>query len=480
MIGFYYPKSFFKLVAAGFFLVALPLVLALVNNAAYIERSTEHTEKSIYGTLIAVQASSALQQQLLLLETDFRNGATPGRGDAAGYIRRHREVQDTLRRLKVLAADDALQRSRVERLAQHEAALYLRLATADPRDLFEEFNALHELAAAISTGNQSRVERSMVETDEMAARARRIVLWQSLVLVPVAGILAAAFIVLLARPVRQIDDAIKILGGGDLSRPISVRGPQDLSQVGERLDWLRRQLIELEEQKTKFLRHVSHELKTPLTTIREGSELLADQVVGSLNSQQQEVTKILRQNSVQLQRLIEDLLNFNVAQLRNAVLDVAPVRLDSIVHDVINTHKLALLAKNLKLFETMARLTLQADAEKLRVVIDNLLSNAIKYSPHGGTIRLSLHREGADAVFDIVDNGPGIYPADREKIFDAFFQGRISHEGHVKGTGLGLSIAREYVIAHNGRIEIVTDVIKGAHFRVSLPLNVAATAGDVA
>lgn len=472
MIGVYYPKSFFKLVVSGFFLVALPLVLALANNASYIERSTEHVERSIYGALSAVQASHTLQQQLLLMETDFRNSTAAHANQAGEYLQRHQQFQQTLARLAQLA-NDASQRARLEQLKTKEVAVFGLLTQATRTELLPQFNELHELAAAVAAGNQNLVDKSVRETDAMAARARRILLWQSLVLLPIAGILAAAFIVLLARPVRQIDDSIRLLGSGDLSRPIRVGGPEDLRQLGERLDWLRCQLIELEEQKTKFLRHVSHELKTPLTTIREGSELLADQVVGTLNSQQQEVARILRQNSVQLQRLIEDLLNFNVAQLRNAVLDIAPVSFNDLIKEVVNTHKLAILSKNLKLFETMARLTLQGDAEKLRVVIDNLVSNAVKYSPHGGTLRLSLHRESSAAVFDIIDNGPGIDPRDREKIFDAFFQGRISHEGHVKGTGLGLSIAREYVIAHNGKLEIVTDVIKGAHFRVSLPLEPA-------
>lgn len=478
MTGVYYPKSFFKLVVSGFFLVALPLVLALANNASYIERSTEHAETAMYGALSAVQASHELQQQLLLLEMEYRNAdlrALPVGSET--YSAQQRQLQQSLARLG-RQSQDTTQQQRLALLAQKQNALFALLGTTPWPALLPQFKELHQLAAAIAAGNQAMVDRGMRETDQMATRARRILYWQGLVLVPVAGVLAAAFIVLVARPVRQIDDAIRVLGSGDLARPIKVAGPQDLRQLGERLDWLRQQLIELEEQKTKFLRHVSHELKTPLTTIREGSELLADQIIGSLNTQQQEVTRILRQNSVQLQRLIEDLLNFNVAQLRNAVLEIAPVRFDGLIKDVINTHKLTILSKNLKLFETMARLTMQGDAEKLRVVIDNLVSNAVKYSPHGGTLRLSLHREGSAAIFDIFDNGPGIDPRDRDQIFDAFFQGRISYEGHVKGTGLGLSIAREYVIAHNGKLEAVPDLIKGAHFRVTLPVEIAGSATE--
>ena len=88
---------------------------------------------------------------------------------------------------------------------------------------------------------------------------------------------------LIARPIAELDAAIRQLGGADFSRPIAVRGPDDLKTLGERLDWLRRRLVELEAEKNRFLRHLSHELKTPLTALREGAELLHDEVGGPLS-----------------------------------------------------------------------------------------------------------------------------------------------------------------------------------------------------
>ena len=111
----------------------------------------------------------------------------------------------------------------------------------------------------------------------------------------------------IARPITEIDGAIRQLGGADFSRPIAVRGPEDLRYLGRRLDWLRRRLEEFETQKNRFLRHVSHELKTPLTALREGAELLHDEVAGKLAPMQKQVVSIMRDNSVKLQRLIEEL-----------------------------------------------------------------------------------------------------------------------------------------------------------------------------
>jgi two-component system sensor histidine kinase GlrK len=112
------------------------------------------------------------------------------------------------------------------------------------------------------------------------------------------------------------------------------------------------------------------------------------------------------------------------------------------------------------------------DAERLRTIVDNLLSNPIKYSPRSGTISATVRARDGVAVLEIADQGPGVPAADRERVFDSFFQGTPPAEGRVKGSGLGLAIAREYALAHGGRIEVVDrpDGARGACFRLVLPL----------
>jgi two-component system, NtrC family, sensor histidine kinase GlrK len=110
------------------------------------------------------------------------------------------------------------------------------------------------------------------------------------------------------------------------------------------------------------------------------------------------------------------------------------------------------------------------DDAKLRAVIDNLMSNALKYSPDGGKIRIILQRHNGCAVLDVMDSGPGIALTERDRVFEAFYQGQQRQGGHIEGSGLGLSIAREYLMAHQGTIELIDDVSQGAHFRVTLPV----------
>ena len=116
-----------------------------------------------------------------------------------------------------------------------------------------------------------------------------------------------------------------------------------------------------------------------------------------------------------------------------------------------------------------------AATDKIRAIVDNLLSNAIKYSPRSGQVAIDLFTEGNNAVLDVVDQGPGVDPEDRPRIFESFYQGKPAPEGRIKGSGLGLAIAREYALAHGGRIELLdrADGKRGARFRVWLPLAVA-------
>jgi two-component system sensor histidine kinase GlrK len=300
----------------------------------------------------------------------------------------------------------------------------------------------------------------------------------------VALTIALALTRYIARPIAEIDGAIRQLGGADFSRSIAVRGPEDLRYLGRRLDWLRRRLDEFETQKNRFLRHVSHELKTPLTALREGAELLHDEVAGSLTPMQKQVVGIMRDNSVKLQRLIEELLDYQRALHAAASLEVKTVLLDELVSDAARAHQLAAASKGLRLVLDAPAATLDADPEKLRSIVDNLISNAVKFTPPGGTISVKARVLGGEAVIEVLDSGPGVPPEERESIFNLFFRGRTRVEsntagGHVKSSGLGLAIARELVEAHGGQIAVVAEGT-GGHFRVTLPRRSARTLADAA
>ncbi|MFZ2974692.1 MAG: ATP-binding protein [Ferribacterium limneticum] len=272
----------------------------------------------------------------------------------------------------------------------------------------------------------------------------------------------------LVRPVRHLEQAIIRLGASRFDEPITVSGPADLRQLGKRLDWLRQRLAELEADRERALRHVSHELKTPLTALKEGVSLLREEVPGPLAAGQREVVDILQHNVIGLQQQIESLLTLNAAAFEARRLQIAPTRLRRLLSTVAQRRELHSQSRQLKIVIESSQETAMLDAEKMTVVLDNLLSNAIDFSPENGEIHLSVsHIEGLWR-FECVDQGPGVAEEDQQRIFDPFVQGQRVAPAPRQGSGVGLSIVRELVRAMGGTVYLVPQET-GAHFCVEIP-----------
>jgi two-component system sensor histidine kinase GlrK len=173
---------------------------------------------------------------------------------------------------------------------------------------------------------------------------------------------------------------------------------------------------------------------------------------------------------LQLQKLIENLLDFSMMRSRASSLFRSRVELKTVIESVLEDHKVAMLSRKLDLRLSLLPISLAGDKEKLRIVVDNLVSNAIKYSPEGAPLWVLLSRRDNQAIIEVVDSGSGIPPAERERIFEAFYQGTPAAGGHVRGTGLGLSIASEYAHAHGGEISVLNSGKAGARFQLILPI----------
>ncbi|WP_226446336.1 sensor histidine kinase [Ferribacterium limneticum] len=272
----------------------------------------------------------------------------------------------------------------------------------------------------------------------------------------------------LVRPVRHLEQAIIRLGASRFDEAVKVGGPADLRQLGKRLDWLRQRLAELESDRERALRHVSHELKTPLTALKEGISLLREEVPGPLASGQREVVEILQHNVRGLQEQIESLLTLNAAAFEARRLQIAPVRPRKLLASVAQRRELHSQSRQLNIVVEAPEEQAMLDAEKMTVVLDNLLSNAIDFSPEGGEVRLvASHAEGLWR-FECIDQGPGIADEDRQRIFDPFVQGQREAPAPRQGSGVGLSIVRELVRAMGGAVYLLPQAA-GAHFCVEIP-----------
>ena len=469
-----YPRSFLKLLFVGFALVALPLMFALVNNAISIDRLANLSQKAVYQAVQATQSSRRLAELVPAMERTAHQMLILGDRSLLDTYRVHRkQLLATADEVATLPFDTD-QRNALREIVSGEATIYEQLSNPaaraeDLQKAVQAFVALGERAQEINRRSNALIDREVENLRSTARQAQHITLWQLLALFPVVVFLVVGFTILITRPIRQIDAAIRRLGQADFSVPVRIGGPEDLQHLGERLDWMRERLADLEQQKNRFLRHMSHELKTPLTALREGAELLAEEVVGKLTPEQREVAEILRHNSIELQKLIEDLLLYGATQSHRPALDIAPVELKRVVARVIDDQKLALRAKRLKIDANVQDLTLRADFEKLRVMLDNLVSNAIKFSPAGGTISLSARQVESRVVIDVADQGPGIAPEERKLVFEPFYRGQYAADALVKGTGIGLSVVREHAQMHAGSVEII-DNEPGSRFRIQLPL----------
>ena len=465
----------------GFTIVAAPLLFAIVNAAVQMNRLSIRSQQLVLHGMQGTRNNQRMFEEIEALERQARLYQITGSADLLDVYARHQSRLITaIHELLTLPLDEESQQG-VRAVESKSAQLLQDLRRAAPNsthmaELIAGFPQLSEAASHVSDRISLQIDRETASLEVATEHAQQNLVWQTLLLVPMTLAVVGVFTYLFGRPIRAIDRAISELGRGTFSRPIAIRGPADLERLAAQLEWLRGRLLDLAQEKNRFLRHMSHELKTPLANIREGTELLMDGAVGELQSSQREVTAILRENGMKLQRLIENLLSFSAWQAKSVGLEVSEFKLRPLIKSVLENQQLTLVAQRVRLDVQVEDLTPLADRSKVRLILDNLLSNAVKFTPRGGTISLHARAEREQLILDVMDSGPGIPAEERNRIFEAFYQGKTPQGGHVKGTGIGLSVVTEFVNAHGGSIELFEARAGGAHFRVRLPLRALGTA----
>jgi two-component system sensor histidine kinase GlrK len=454
-----YPKSFSKLLFVGFVLATLPLAAGLVANTVAVERLAGQSRQALFDATRIAHGSRQLADSVTALERSALQGLVLKDADLwRAYRSRHEEFASRIEEFRTLPLDPDIRRL-LERLADEEAGINAEISgpgrdKLDSARLSRSYASLFDLGRQLLVQANEVIDREAAAMQAMATETESRAWMQLAITLPLALVLVASLTHVLARPIAQLNAGIRGLGERRFERRIEVDGPDDLKQLGKLLEWLRLRLAQLEEQKSRFLRHVSHELKTPLTALREGSNLLAEGVAGQLSPRQQEIMDIVRDNSVHLQRLIEDLLRHGESEFHGDVLKIQPVKPARIMAEVADTQRIALEARGLGLHRSGGEFTMQTDPDRLRVVLDNLLSNAVKFSPRGGNIQLSADESNGLVLLRVLDEGPGVAASDKPHVFDPFYRGTARAAGAVEGTGLGLSICRDHVHALGGTIEI--------------------------
>ena len=470
----HYPSSFLKLLLIGFAFAVLPLLWAFINANIAFDRLAQQSEMTISDAVETTRAGRELQEQLHLMERSIRQYFVL-QDDVLfnNYQQASKKFNAATTQLQQLSKNRA-QQDQLSTLFRQAQQLNLAIIEAKNTSnkevsFLDHFNKLAQQIEVIISENNHAIDNASTQLRLAARKTQRNLFLQSLVLIPLTLLVAGAITYLLARPIRRMDSAIRSLGGGQYEAPIAIDGPGDLRVLGRRLDWLRTELKELNAQKQQFLRHVSHELKTPLTAIREATELLHDGIGGELTTQQAEITHILRDNSLRLQKMIENLLNFTRVEALQPKLNLQALQMSELINKVIHAHALSIRNKKISVETDFDAKEMMADEEKLTIVLDNLISNAVKYTPNAGQIKVSSSQEKKWLMIEVSDSGPGLSKEDQNKLFDPFYRGVAINKSLINGSGLGLTIAKDLVEAHGGSIQLAPSET-GAHFIVRLPM----------
>ena len=226
-------------------------------------------------------------------------------------------------------------------------------------------------------------------------------------------------------------------------------------------------------QLKRFTADVSHELRTPLTALRTVGEVA---LRGRHDAEgYREVIGSMLEEVDRLTRLTDELLTLARADAGEAKLRLEPVDLGALARDVAGHLSVLAEEKEQKLELDVAPLNVQADRTVLRQALVNLAVNAIKYAPEHTRIRLATGRRGGAAVLEVADEGPGIPPEHRERLFERFYRVDKSRSREMGGTGLGLALVKWAAEAHGGRVELETEVGRGSTFRIVLPSEPSST-----
>ena len=460
------PRSLLQVVLMGFVLVLMPLGGMIWHDSQALEHLSQLTSDELERAVRDTRRATLLTTQAIDLERTLRRYAVLGDDRILASYQQQLASYRGLLAVHQSSIPDAEAYTGLEQaltwLDSLQDLARAKVESTSPK--FDDFNHVNQQLEIIT---RSQVDEHVSRVRATIADLMTEIWWVSGFVAVLSLLLVLLFTYLIIHPVRQIESRILSLGAGVEPDKRPVDGPAELVLLGERIGWLHDKLKELEQQKYQFLRHVSHELKTPLAVLREGADLLSEQLVGPLTPDQQEICQMLEENSRRLQTLIERLLDFNRLS-QQEVFSLTPVALAPLLSELSAEYRLALESKQISVHLPTDPIMLQAEPYRLRLILDNLFSNAVSYGAKGGQIWIRAGQDVDGGWLEVANEGPSIPVAERERIFEPFEQGSIVRQGLLKGSGMGLSIARESAMSLGGELVLVEDEQADVCFRLTL------------
>ena len=473
-------KSLFVL---GFVIAVIPLFLA-VMYAAFGMRETSALGRTINSQVFeqtkaigqVMQKTSDIERKARLFIL-FSDPSLRQPYELQSYENTRASFKQALSKLLKLHVNNKIALL-VNELSEKDNLIYQQIIGSAGKNnlklpVDEAFQGLRESSYSLSREFERYVDHEFNELRQQSESLEEGLLIKGGVLFVISFIFVAIVLIVLSRSMQQLDASIRRLGSGELEEPIVVSGPSDMRYLGNRLEWLRTHLMELEVSKQQFMHNVALEINLPLASIQEGVNLLVNEADEESDSVRQEISRLLCNNVDKLKTVSEELLRYSQINSKPELSQKGTVNMKDLLELVAEDFQNRLQDKSISLKKLLRPVEISGIREQLKSVIEQLMSNAVKYSPTGGEIRIMLRHSGTQMELEVEDEGPGIEPDERMHVFEPFFRGKSAqNDEYAEGRGLGLAIVREYVTNHQGRVEIIDSRQDqhGARIRVQLPL----------
>jgi signal transduction histidine kinase len=391
---------------------------------------------------------------------------------------RVRASTDDLARIDQMDADaEKYLATRDVRYRDKYARAFGEFGTFDAHALQPEvLDSLRRVKQSVFAASQDAMTRRLLDSEHAATRAVRVAWIAAGLALILGGFLSVILVRLIVGPLRRIGKGTREVAAGRFDYVLNATGGDELAEVGRDFDSMTKRLAELDRMKKEFLARVSHDLKTPLSSMQETNGALLDNLAGPLSTQQRRLITLNLESGQRLSIMLGKLLDLSRAE--------AGMTPSFQLVDVREVARRAVELANGAAARRRVRVTLDAtdgpslirgDASGVTQVLDNLVENAIKFSPPDTEVRVCLTEQNAGEItVTVADQGPGIPMSERERVFDRFYQTMSGRAVPDRGVGLGLTICREIVAAHGGRIWVEENRPSGSSFHVALRRSIAA------
>ena len=272
------------------------------------------------------------------------------------------------------------------------------------------------------------------------------------------------------KPFARISNLIDHATDGFLNESVSVKGYTEMENISESVNRLLTRLQKLEDSRQEFVSNVSHELKTPITSIKVLSESLMmqeDVPVELYREFMADITEEIEREN----KIINDLLSLVKLDKTSGDLNISPVNVNELLEQILKRLRPIAEKRNIEMvFESFRQVTAEVDEVKISLAINNLIENAIKYNYDDGWVRVSLNADHKYFYITVADSGVGIPEDVQDNIFERFYRVDKARSRETGGTGLGLSITRNAILMHRGSIKVYSKENEGATFTIRVPL----------